>query len=143
VRGGVIVGSAARRPSETEIVERYRRLRGDEAARVMRQRLTDPSPDSQREWACVCAPMYRLRPPDETLSRILREQDYKPELNEHFMTTFGDLDLRGDLATVRDPMLVLAGPATPSPRQTRPRRSRGTPAATSPSNSSRASHQVP
>jgi len=62
VRGGVIVGSAARRPSETEIVERYRRLGGDEAARVMRKRLTDPSPDSQREWACVCAPMYRLRP---------------------------------------------------------------------------------
>jgi len=61
---------------------------------------------------CLCADVP-APPPDETLSRILREQDYTPELNEHFMTTFGDLDLRGDLATVRDPMLVLAGASDP------------------------------
>lgn len=113
VRGGVIVGSAPLRPAESEIVERYRRLGGDEAARVMQRTFTNPSPGSEQEWARVCAPLSRLRPPDETLSRILREQIHTPEVNEHFMATFGDLDLRDDLAAVRDPMLVLVGASDP------------------------------
>ena len=113
VRGGVIVGSAPRRAAETEIVERYRDLGGDEAARVMQRALTEPSPDSEQEWARVCAPLSRVRPPDETLSRVLREQIHTPEVNEHFMATFGVLDLRDDLAAVRDPMLVLVGASDP------------------------------
>ncbi|HEX8768950.1 MAG TPA: alpha/beta hydrolase [Jatrophihabitans sp.] len=112
-RGGVVVGSSPRRASEEEIVERYRDLGGDEVARVMQRTLTDPSPESEEEWARVCAPFSRLRPPDEVLSRIARERVNTPEVNEHFMATFADLDLRADLAAVRDPMLVLVGARDP------------------------------
>lgn len=112
-RGGVIVGSSPRRASKREIVERYRDLGGDEAARVMERTLTDPSPESDEEWARVCAPFSRLRPPDDVLARIVRERVNTPEVNEHFMATFADLDLRADLAAIRDPMLVLVGAKDP------------------------------
>lgn len=116
VRGGVVVGSSPRRASESELVERYRELGGDEAARVMERTMRDPSPEAEQEWARVCAPLSRLRPPDEALRRIAAERIATPEVNAHFMATFGDLDLRADLGAVRDPMLVLAGvrdPLTP------------------------------
>lgn len=113
VRGGVIVGSSPRRASAQEIVQRYRDLGGEEAARVMERTLTDPSPESEQEWARVCAPFSRLRPPDEVLSGIVRERVNTAEVNEHFMATFGDLDLRPDLAAVRDPILVLVGAKDP------------------------------
>jgi len=113
VRGGVIVGSSPRRASQKEIVERYRDLGGDEAARVMERTLTDPSPENEEDWARVCARFSRLRAPDEVLSRTVRERINTPEVNEHFMATFGDLDLRADLATVRDQMLVMVGAKDP------------------------------
>lgn len=112
-RGGVIVGSSPRRASHKEIVERYRELGGDEAARVMERTLTDRSPEAESAWARVCAPLSRLRPPDEVLSGIMRERVSTPEVNEHFMATFAELDLRPDLVTVRDPMLVLVGARDP------------------------------
>ncbi|MER7008089.1 alpha/beta hydrolase [Dactylosporangium sp. NPDC000555] len=116
VRGGVVIGSSPRRASESEIIERYRDLGGDEVAQVMERTLREPSPQAEQDWARVCAPFSRLRPPDELLTRIAGERVETPEVNAHFMATFGELDLRADLAGVRDPMLVLVGvddPLTP------------------------------
>ncbi|WP_240437677.1 alpha/beta fold hydrolase [Sciscionella marina] len=113
VRGGVIVGSSARRAAASEIIERYRELGGEDAARVMARTLHDPSPENEQEWARVCAPLARLRPPGDVLTRIVNERITTPEVNEHFMATFADLDLRADLSTVREPLLVLAGAEDP------------------------------
>ncbi|WP_158674546.1 alpha/beta fold hydrolase [Streptomyces hoynatensis] len=113
VRGGVVVGSSPRRATPGEIVARYRDLGGEEPARVMARVLSDPSPRNEAEWARVCAPFSRLRPPDEALGRIVRERVETPEVNAHFMATFDDLDLRADLAAVREPILVLAGARDP------------------------------
>ena len=113
VRGGVVVGSSPRRASKHELVERYRDLGGDEPARVMERTLDHPSPEAEEEWARVCMPFSRLRPPDEELRRIQRDRISTPEVNEHFMVTFADLDLRPDLAAVRDPMLVVVGASDP------------------------------
>lgn len=112
-RGGVVIGSSPRRASEKEIVERYRMLGGDDVARVMERTLSDPSPENEQEWARVCGPFSRRRQPDDTLRQITRERINTPEVNEHFMATFEALDLRADLAAVRDPMLVLVGELDP------------------------------
>lgn len=112
-RGGVIGGSAPRRASVEEIVERYREVSGDEAADVMRRTMAEPGPEVEEEWARICGPLSRIRPPDEELGRIQRERVNTPEVNAHFMETFGDLDLRADLATATDPMLVLVGEKDP------------------------------
>jgi proline iminopeptidase len=116
VRGGVIVGSSPRRASVDEITERYRRIGGDEAANVMRRTMTEPGPEAEEEWARVCAPLSRVRPPDETLARIQRGPINTPEVNAHFTETLGHLDLRTALAAATDPILVLVGehdPLTP------------------------------
>ncbi|MEU4471901.1 alpha/beta hydrolase [Micromonospora sp. NPDC023888] len=113
VRGGVVIGSSPRRASAEEITERYRDLGGDVPARVMERMLRDPSPEAEQDWARFCAPFSRLRPPDDVLTRIVAERVATPEVNEHFMATFADLDLRPDLADVRDPILVLVGARDP------------------------------
>lgn len=113
VRGGVIVGSAPRRASVEETVERYREVGGDRAAEVMRRTMTEPSPENEAEWARVCGPLSRIRPPDEELARIQRERVNTPDVNAHFMDALQDLDLRPDLAAVTDPMLVLVGQKDP------------------------------
>jgi pimeloyl-ACP methyl ester carboxylesterase len=113
VRGGVIVGASPRRATAEEILDRYRDLGGEEAARVMERSLTDHSKEAQKEWARVCGPLSRVRPPDKALMRIQRERITSLEVNEHFMSTFADLDLRADLSAVRDPMMVLAGEKDP------------------------------
>lgn len=113
VRGGVIVGSAPRRASVEETVERYREVGGDRAAEVMRRTMAEPSPENEAEWARVCGPLSRIRPPDEELARIQRERVDTPDVNAHFMDVLQDLDLRPDLAAVTDPMLVLVGQKDP------------------------------
>jgi proline iminopeptidase len=109
----VVIGSSPRRACDSQIVERYRELGGDEAALVMERTLRDPSPQTEQDWARVCAPLSRQRPPDEVLIRILAEGIHTPKVNAYFMATFTELDLRADLRNVRDPMLVLLGAADP------------------------------
>lgn len=115
VSGGVVVGSSPRRAAAEEIVERYRTRGGAEAARVMATTMSAPSVENEAEWARVCGPPSRIRPQDEVLQRIVRERERRdnPEINEHFWARFGELDLRADLASVRDPMLVLVGASDP------------------------------
>lgn len=113
VRGGVVIGSSPRRASTHEIVERYRDLGGDDVARVMERTLDEPSHETEAEWARICAPFSRLRPPDEVLAGITAARIQTPEVNEHFMATFTELDLRADLADVRDPLAVIVGAADP------------------------------
>lgn len=113
VRGAVIIGSSARRASKAQIVERYRAFGGDEAAEVMDRTLRDPSPEVEEQWSRVCGPLARLRPTDAVLDTILHGSIRTPEVNEHFMATFDDMDLRAELANVQDPMLVLVGARDP------------------------------
>lgn len=112
-RGAVIIGSSPRRASVDEIVERYRDVGGDEAASVMRLTMTEPGPTSEAEWGRVCAPLSRIRPPDDGLDRIQRERINTPEVNAHFMKALAGLDLRADLAAATDPILVMVGEKDP------------------------------
>jgi pimeloyl-ACP methyl ester carboxylesterase len=112
-RGAVIVGSSPRRASVDEIVARYAEVGGPEAARVMRRTMTEPGPEVEEEWARVCGPLSRLRPPDDTLAQIQRKRVNTPEVNARFMDTLNELDLRPGLAAVTDPMLVLVGEKDP------------------------------
>lgn len=113
VMGGVIVGSSPRRASMDEIVDRYRAVGGDEPAQVMQRVMTSPSLEAEEDWSRVCSPLSRMRPPDSKLSHIIESQIKSPQVNEHFTRTLGDLDLRPELAAVREPILVLVGQLDP------------------------------
>ena len=111
--GVVVVGASPRKPSDDEIVERFRQLGGDRAGEVMARSLHDTSPEAERDWRDVCAPLLTRRPASEELLVVRRGLIQSPEVNAHFMEGFDDVDLRPGLATMTCPMLMMVGALDP------------------------------
>lgn len=98
-------------------VAAFRRVGGDAVADVYRRDAEQPSQETQEEWLRVCLP-YLSRLPDaagamkEMRSRAVEH----PEINLHLNAATRDFDIRGSLARITCPTLVIVGeddPLTP------------------------------
>lgn len=98
-------------------VAAFRRIGGDAVADVYRRDAEQPSQETQEEWLRVCLP-YLSTLPDaagamtEMRSRMLE----RPEINLYLNAATRDLDVRGSLARISCPTLVIVGeddPVTP------------------------------
>jgi pimeloyl-ACP methyl ester carboxylesterase len=114
-RALILASTCARVPSTDELVERFRELGGDEAADITRRDLEDPSEETLAEWERVCGRFYSRNPnPDPGIARAVAAAIRDPEVTVHFMSHEGkSLDLRGELARITCPTLVLAGAHDP------------------------------
>ena len=121
-RALILVSTAARFPSNDELVERFRELGGDEAADITRRDLENPTEETLAEWERVCASFYSRNPnPDPGIARASAAAIRNPEMTVHFMSREGkSVDLRDELGRIACPTLVVAGAHDPLlPRHSR------------------------
>lgn len=111
---GLVLSSTAARWLPERSVRVFERLGGPEAGEAARRFWAAPGPDTLPDYARLCMPLY---------SRTPQDPDGLARTELHLELTFAwergegaDLDLRGELAKVRCPTLVIAGdddPVTP------------------------------
>jgi pimeloyl-ACP methyl ester carboxylesterase len=113
--GLILMATSARRPSQEEIVARFREVGGDHAAQAMRQDLEAPSAQTAAEWASVCAPLLSWRrDPDPAWISAQAARIQTAPVGLHFdRTEARTLDLRPALRNIRCPTLVIAGQHDP------------------------------
>ncbi|WP_437903871.1 alpha/beta fold hydrolase [Sorangium sp. So ce327] len=88
----------------------FERLGGAQAADIARRFFADPMPNFD-DYIRVCLPLYRQSPPEEdALRRAVLHLDVGGYFVAGEMQTY---DLRGDLARVRCPTLMLSGDLDP------------------------------
>ncbi|HEX6679302.1 MAG TPA: alpha/beta hydrolase [Gaiellaceae bacterium] len=114
-RGLVLMSTAARFPTPDEVVERFRRIAGDEAADAMRRHIDSPSPETMESVTRLCLPFYSWRTtPDPQFAELephfIRSQEVTLHWFEHAQR---GLDLRAQLAAVDCPTLILIGEHDP------------------------------
>jgi pimeloyl-ACP methyl ester carboxylesterase len=115
LRGLILMSSAARFPRSHEVVERFRRIAGDEAADAMRRHTDSPSNETMESVARLCLPFYSRRStPDPQFAKLerhfIRSQEVTLHWFEHAQRT---LDLRAHLGAVECPTLILIGEHDP------------------------------
>jgi len=111
--GAVLVGTSPREGDRAAVIERFRRVGGERAAEVMRRAFEDDSEEAEREWAEVCGPLLRRRPPSAAMASALAHRISTTEVNLHFMPALRRMDLRPGLTVAHCPVLVLAGEHDP------------------------------
>jgi pimeloyl-ACP methyl ester carboxylesterase len=114
-RGLILMSTAARFPTADEVVERFRRIGGDEAADAMRRHMDSPSDETMESVTRLCLPFYSLRTrPDPQFAKlerhVIRSQEVTLHWFEHAQRT---LDLRAQLRAVECPTLILIGDHDP------------------------------
>jgi pimeloyl-ACP methyl ester carboxylesterase len=108
----LVLASTAARMDLPATYQMMSRLGGEGARAVAERFWSDPSPESAADYMAVCLPLYNPNPnPDpQQLGRAIM----RTEVMFHFIV--GEqraMDLRGDLARIACPTLVLAGGADP------------------------------
>ena len=113
--GLILMSSASRFPSSDEVVERMREVGGDLPAEAMRRHTKQPTQATLAEVARLCQPLYSRRSsPDPLFAALEPHVIQSPEVTQHwFAAAQHTLDLRGDLASVICPTLVLIGEHDP------------------------------
>jgi len=109
----VLVATAPRAVDREAAVERFRAVGGDRAADAMARSFREATPEAEREWREVCAPLLARHEPAAEVREALRHRIHSTEVNLHFTPTLATMDLRPGLREVRCPVLVLAGADDP------------------------------
>lgn len=109
--GALVLSSTTARWVAERSVRVFARLGGAEAAEAARRFWAAPGPEPMKDYARLCMPLY---------SRTPQDPDGLARTQFHLELTFAweqgegaALDLRGDLAKVRCPTLVIAGEDDP------------------------------
>jgi len=116
--GLVLASTCPRLISGTELIDRSRKVGGDEAADVVRRNLEAPTAETKAEWIRVCGPLLSLNDdPDPLVAAHDAARILTMEVNLHWFEQEGNgMDLRAVLCNMRCPTLVLLGehdPLTP------------------------------
>jgi len=108
----LILASTAARMDLPATYQMMGRLGGERARAIAERFWTDPSAEAAVDYMAVCLPLYNPHPnPD---GQQLQRAIMRTEVMFHFIA--GEqrtMDLRGDLAKIECPTLVLAGGADP------------------------------
>jgi len=116
--GLILASTCPRLPTPEELIERFRKVGGDEAAEVVRRNSEAPTTETKAEWMRVCGPLLSLKhDPDPLVAALDSVRIQTMDVNLHFFEHEGNtMDLRPALRNVRCPTLVLVGehdPLTP------------------------------
>jgi len=106
----VLVTPAARMERE-RIMAAFERFGGAGQRRAAERFLADPTEENQLAFRRACRPLYAMAPADPaTVGRAID----RPEISRHFFAGDGaSFDLRADAATIRCPVLIVAGERDP------------------------------
>ena len=111
---GLVAGYVGARNDFGANVEAFRRLGGEEAARVAQADVEDPSEEHLAEFLRVCLPLYSRRPGAVEYFRRRRMLSIEtPEVTVAYMRSHPGGEALVDLDRVRCPVLVLAGEDDP------------------------------
>lgn len=114
----LILVSGVARFVRDEMLDVFERLGGAEARRIADEFYARPSGETAAEFQRMCSPLYTRTPLDDQAIRPMRGEPLNMKLIMHWARGEArTMDLRGDLAAVRCPTLILAGlddPAAPA-----------------------------